>query len=253
MSQSLGDPDDCAWYNSVAMYYDGGHNLRLGLFDRWKARADGSPDPASYEKLAALEFRVDPVLGGPRACYADADCANPGADPSAGGTRYEYAGGYGYESGLLVLAGSNPRLSPVTLQHLGQRWYQPDVGRFVQRDPIGSGGGVNVYEYVSSDPAELVDPEGLEAIGIGPNPLDIPIRNWPNLLKLPVTPRLILDTPAETVAPYLSACVFAAEVGYHGGKALDSFVKRKTGRSISDRLGDWLARTCESCWGWVWW
>ena len=38
----------------------------------------------------------------------------------------------GYESGLLVLAGSNPRLSPVTLQHLGHRWYQPDTGRFVQ-------------------------------------------------------------------------------------------------------------------------
>ncbi len=78
---------------------------------------------------------------------------------TAVGTRYAFAGGWGYESGLITLDGS-PGTAPVTLQHLGARWYQPEIGRFVQRDPIGLGGGTNTYEYVSSSCLQFVDPEG---------------------------------------------------------------------------------------------
>ncbi|MBU0637904.1 MAG: hypothetical protein KKB50_03495, partial [Planctomycetes bacterium] len=58
------------------------------------------------------------------------------ADP-ADTTRYGYAGSYGYESGLLTLTCPDPTLPPITLQHVGHRWYEPAIGRFVQRDPIG--------------------------------------------------------------------------------------------------------------------
>ena len=43
----------------------------------------------------------------------------------------------------------------------GWRWYQPDIGRFVQRDPVGIWGGLNVYAYCTNDPLLAVDPEGL--------------------------------------------------------------------------------------------
>ena len=48
-----------------------------------------------------------------------------GQPPPAAATRYQYAGGYGYESGLITLYGVNPNLPPITLQHVGERWYQP--------------------------------------------------------------------------------------------------------------------------------
>ncbi|HUU95178.1 MAG TPA: RHS repeat-associated core domain-containing protein [Phycisphaerae bacterium] len=75
-------------------------------------------------------------------------------------TRYQYAGGWGYESDLLVLNGAEGT-APITLQHVGHRWYQPDIGRFIQRDPIGMFAGLNVYEYVHSTATIIVDPSGL--------------------------------------------------------------------------------------------
>ena len=75
--------------------------------------------------------------------------------------RYAYAGQHGYESGLLSRSGANPNLPPITLQHLGWRWYDPAIGRFVQRDPIGIAGGMNVYAYVDARPLQSVDSDGL--------------------------------------------------------------------------------------------
>ena len=75
-------------------------------------------------------------------------------------TRYQYAGAWGYESGLLERQGANTNLPPIRLQHVGYRWYEPAIGRFVQRDPIGIWGGLNVYAYVGSNPLLRIDPSG---------------------------------------------------------------------------------------------
>ena len=77
--------------------------------------------------------------------------------------RYWYAGGYGYESGLITLYGENPDLPPIVLMHVGARWYQPGIGRFVQRDPIGLLGGLNVYVYCENESTSGVDPSGLSS------------------------------------------------------------------------------------------
>jgi RHS repeat-associated protein len=47
------------------------------------------------------------------------------------------------------------------------RYYSPQFGRFISADPIGLGGGTNVYAYVNGNPLSLSDPLGLWAIYIG--------------------------------------------------------------------------------------
>jgi hypothetical protein len=39
--------------------------------------------------------------------------------------------------------------------------YSPIIGRFLQRDPIEYAGGINLYEFVGSNPPNYVDPYGL--------------------------------------------------------------------------------------------
>jgi RHS repeat-associated protein len=44
------------------------------------------------------------------------------------------------------------------------RFYDPDLGRWLSRDPIGETGGINLYAYVLNSPVNLWDPLGLDAI-----------------------------------------------------------------------------------------
>jgi RHS repeat-associated protein len=41
------------------------------------------------------------------------------------------------------------------------RDYEASIGRYVQRDPIGLDGGINVFGYVGGGPLYWADPEGL--------------------------------------------------------------------------------------------
>ncbi len=79
-----------------------------------------------------------------------------GKPPAA--SRDGYAGAWGYESGLDD--GGEPDRPPLPFLHVGERWYDAATGRFLQRDPIGIAGGLNVYDYVTADPVRNVDPLG---------------------------------------------------------------------------------------------
>jgi len=61
--------------------------------------------------------------------------------------RYRFAGReYDQESGLY---------------YMRTRYYDPALGRWISEDPIGVGGGLNLYRYSSNDPINRSDPSGL--------------------------------------------------------------------------------------------
>jgi len=50
---------------------------------------------------------------------------------------------------------------------LGHRFYDPGAGRFLNRDPQGMEGGINVYAYCTNNPVNHADPLGLNGDGLG--------------------------------------------------------------------------------------
>lgn len=47
------------------------------------------------------------------------------------------------------------------LLYMRARYYSPSVGRFINKDPIGLAGGMNLYAYVGNNPLSWIDPGGL--------------------------------------------------------------------------------------------
>ncbi|MBE7458545.1 MAG: RHS repeat-associated core domain-containing protein [Planctomycetia bacterium] len=88
--------------------------------------------------------------------------------------RYGYAGSWGYQTHDF------PDGAPVQYLHVGWRYYDPSTGRFLQRDPMGIGGGANVYAYVLNRPSSTVDPLGLQIMVNGEV---IPDPNSPGDIK----------------------------------------------------------------------
>ncbi|OYX55999.1 MAG: hypothetical protein B7Y86_11150 [Brevundimonas subvibrioides] len=49
--------------------------------------------------------------------------------------------------------------------HYKARAYRPDLGRFLQADPVGYAQGLNLYAYVGNDPVNQTDPDGRQIQG----------------------------------------------------------------------------------------
>ena len=88
-------------------------------------------------------------------------------------------------------AGFPASLKPHTplrhMQELGLRYYNPELGRWPNRDPIGRLGGVNLYAFVRNSPINLFDKRGLEPctspgsyrwVATGPGSIDEGSGEW---------------------------------------------------------------------------
>jgi RHS repeat-associated protein len=98
------------------------------------------------------------------------------------------------------------------------RAYDPDLGRWLSRDPIAERGGINLYGYVKNDAINAVDILGLAAIYtdettgrtyFNPNPeLPGPIMSWES--RNSVKP----DSLPNAAGPYDSANVYPVRGPY---------------------------------------
>ena len=66
------------------------------------------------------------------------------------------------------------------LYYYGARYYDPYIGRFTQRDPIGD--GVNWYAYTYNNPLKFVDPTGLR--GLTDHERDVATKIFGNTVTL---------------------------------------------------------------------
>ncbi|MCU7938970.1 MAG: RHS repeat-associated core domain-containing protein [gamma proteobacterium symbiont of Bathyaustriella thionipta] len=84
------------------------------------------------------------------------------AGNTQGSTRYGVFGQGIASAGNQPLFGFTGREPDTTgLTFYRNRYYDPSVGRFTQRDPLGFADGINPYTYVSNSPTNFTDPLGL--------------------------------------------------------------------------------------------
>ncbi|NLT49325.1 MAG: RHS repeat-associated core domain-containing protein, partial [Ignavibacteria bacterium] len=84
---------------------------------------------------------------------------NENSLPAAAKRRKEFTD-FGFAGGIYD--------ADTKLVRFGARDYDPEIGRWTAKDPIGFGGGQsNFYEYCLNDPINAVDVNGLQGIDIG--------------------------------------------------------------------------------------
>ena len=66
------------------------------------------------------------------------------------------------------------------------RYYSPEIGRYISSDPIGLAGGINTFLYAGANPVMMIDPEGQQTTTPIPGAPGLPIILPP--IAIPGTP-----------------------------------------------------------------
>jgi len=121
------------------------------------------------------------------------------------------------------------------LYYYRARYYNPYIGRFLQTDPVGYAGGINLYAYCANNPLRLVDPSGREAFS--------PLTHWYTFeFKLPVDLAIASVSPEHAEG---TARNFFAQLEWysdHPGWGFESAYLEEDGKTINVRFiwHNWL-------------
>jgi len=116
-------------------------------------------------------------------------------------------------------------------------FYNPSVGRWLNRDPIAERGGANLYGFLDNDPVKRIDLVGLQALPV-PQPL-------PPIILLPppeVPPGKIIPFPGRPTpigTPQVALCI----VVFAGTYYVTYEIAEATGLhdGLGDLIGDLIA------------
>jgi RHS repeat-associated protein len=110
---------------------------------------DGSAYTVTSDALGSVRLVADEA--GTAICSFDYDSWGQllpsSVDNLSGGMPYRYVGAYG------VRWDTN-----TGLHYMRNRWYSPDLQRFISRDPEAS--STNAYDYAGNNPSKQIDPRG---------------------------------------------------------------------------------------------
>ncbi len=108
-------------------------------------------DPAGSLVQGVDWLNNTPIASLAYAPFGEAARTDDGSLDASGTDKAQWAGMYNDPSSGLYYARN--------------RYYDPEIGRFISEDPVGLMGGPNVYAYCHNDPINFIDPLGLWETG----------------------------------------------------------------------------------------
>ncbi len=145
--------------NREVLEYDGAS----GQTQRWNVFALG-PDAVLNEVNLAANTRATPIPDIEGSIIATLDSGGALAKAAYlvfGENAAVTTGALRYTGRRFDAETAGSTAEPSGLYYYRARMYSPALGRFLQPDPIGTAGGVNLYAYVGNDPLNAIDPLGL--------------------------------------------------------------------------------------------